>query len=181
MRATIAILATLVTAVAAFAQDPGPFTRREAQQLAAVWPEIREAGAFEDINWEAVGLTRAPGNSQARTLMATRWDSLRRAPEFSDIDWQAVTAYPANPFEQRDQASRSGPFTRQEAQQLAAVWPEIRNAASFEDIDWQAVGLRGAPGDAEARRLMSANWGSLRHADQFSDIDWQATVAYRAR
>ena len=69
--------------------DAGPFTREEARALRAVWPQIREAASFYDINWRSVGLARVPGNREARRFMAADWGSLRRAAQFDDIDWRA--------------------------------------------------------------------------------------------
>ncbi len=70
-------------------EQAGPFTRDEARDLRAVWPRIREAENFQDINWRSVGLERAPGDRQARRFMAEDWGSLRRAEQFDDIDWRA--------------------------------------------------------------------------------------------
>jgi hypothetical protein len=183
MRLTIAILATLFAA-GAFAQSDrasrfGPFTSQEAELIDAVWSEIREAAAWEDIDWEAVGLNRAPGSPEARRFMASNWGTVRQAAEFDDIDWQATkgSGYGSasrSPFEDADE---SGPFSRQEAELLSRVWPEIRQAAAFEDIDWRAVGLSRAPGDSTARRLMATHWGSLRRAADFRDIDWEAITS----
>ena len=175
MRATIAIFATLLAAGGAFAQQfgSGPFSREEAEVLSTVWPEIREAAEFEDINWRAYGLSRAPGDTQARRLMATHWDELRRAGRFDDIDWQATAGYrtsSSNVFADDDEA---GPFTSREAELMSRVWPEIRQAAAFEDIDWQRLGLPGAPGNRDARRLMATHWDSLRREERFTDIDWR--------
>jgi len=68
--------------------DTGPFTRSEAEDLRKVWPEIRKADAFEDIDWRSVGLDRAPGDRDAREFMADHWKSLKRADRFDDIDWR---------------------------------------------------------------------------------------------
>jgi hypothetical protein len=173
MRAIITILATLLAATGAFAQqDRGsPFTAEEAQTLRQVWPQIREAAAFEDIDWRTVGLSRAPGDSQARKLMATHWGTLRNAGSFDDINWQSMTGYrgsAATPFERYEE----GPFTRPEAEALERVWPEIRQAAAYEDINWQALGLSRPPGDREARERMARHWDSVRRHARFSDIDW---------
>jgi hypothetical protein len=73
----------------AYDADAGPFTREEARALRNVWPTIREAANFYDINWRSVGLARAPGSRQARRFMADDWGSLRRAAQFDDIDWRA--------------------------------------------------------------------------------------------
>jgi hypothetical protein len=154
-----------------------PFTRQEAEDMSAVWPEIRQAARFEQINWQAAGLRGAPGNAEARRLMATHWDELRRANRFSEIDWESTTGYRESTFARQDRVSPAGPFTRREAEQMNDVWPEIRRAPRFEDIDWEAVGLGVAPGDAEARRLMVTNWDTLRRADRFDDINWEATTA----
>jgi hypothetical protein len=69
--------------------DTGPFTRQEARALREVWPTIREAANFHDINWHSVGLARAPGDREARRFMADDWESLRRAAQFDDINWRA--------------------------------------------------------------------------------------------
>jgi hypothetical protein len=68
--------------------DTGPFTRDEARVMREVWPEIRGAEHFQDIDWRALGLARAPGDREARAFMAESWDSLRRAANFDDIDWR---------------------------------------------------------------------------------------------
>ena len=183
MRITIAIFATFLATVGAFAQQPqtGPFTRQEAELMSAVWPEIRQAAAFEEINWQAVGLTRPPGDREARRVMANHWDALRSAVSFDDIDWQTTTGYAASRPSRFAHQEQVGPFTSQEAELMSAVWPEIRQAATFEEIDWRSVGLPGAPGDRDARRVMATHWDSLRSAAEFDNIDWQATTGYRGR
>lgn len=70
-------------------EQTGPFTRQEARTLRRVWPRIRDAANFDDINWRSVGLARAPGDRAARDFIAGDWDSLRRAAQFDDIDWRA--------------------------------------------------------------------------------------------
>lgn len=69
----------------------GPFNDWEAEQMSRVWPEIRSARSFNQINWDAVGLDRAPGDYEARRIMAEHWDSLREAENFGDINWEAST------------------------------------------------------------------------------------------
>ena len=73
MKIMTAIVATLLASTA-FAQgrsgSTGPFTGYEAETLRQVWPEIRQADDFEDINWRAHGLDRAPGSRQAQALLA---------------------------------------------------------------------------------------------------------------
>jgi hypothetical protein len=142
--------------------------------MSAVWPKIREAARFEDIDWRSVGLTHAPGDRQAQSLLAEHWGTLRQAAAFEDIDWRETAGYgesARNDLTYRD----AGPFTSEEAAALSRVWGEIRKAASFNDIDWHAVGLRRAPGDSTARSIMETNWGSIRQAARFEDIDWDAT------
>lgn len=65
----------------------GPFSRREAEQISEVWPRIRVASRYEDIDWEAMGLRDAPGDERARDYMTRHWSSLRVAERFDDIDW----------------------------------------------------------------------------------------------
>jgi hypothetical protein len=60
-----------------------------------VWPEIREAANFGDINWRAMGFSGAPGDRDARRIMSRYWGELREAGSFEDIDWQATTGYRA--------------------------------------------------------------------------------------
>jgi hypothetical protein len=181
MKIAIAILATLVVAIGAFAQDRGayygPFTDAEAQLLSAVWPEIREAAAYEDINWPAHGLARAPGSRELQRAMAANWDQLRQARRFEEVDWTEVTngrnargRQSASPFTTDD------PFTRDESELLSELWPQIREAANFDDINWRAHGLSRAPGTADAQRLMAANWSEVRRAQRFEDIDWDSVV-----
>lgn len=179
MRFAIAILATMIAA-AAVAQD-SPFSSREEQQLRAVWPEIREAAQFEHIDWQALGLARAPGDTQARRLMSEHWSELRQARDFDAIDWDDVAGDRStrfgrsNGFERDDRddfAFNASPFSRQEAEQLRQVWPSVRGAAEFDDINWQQVGLPRAPGDSEARAIMAQNWDELRREADFDDIEW---------
>jgi hypothetical protein len=213
MKLTMAVLASLLLATGVAAQSRGafygPFTGYEAQTLSEVWPQIREAAAWEDIDWRALGLRRAPGSPEAQQVMAANWSELRREARFSDIEWggqfsdRGVRTGRYNGVDNRglrtgryDSAGRfeqqfpgpyvAGPFTQEEASIMSRVWGEIREAASFEDIDWRAYGLSGAPGSRDARRFMSRNWGSLREAAQFEDIDWRAagfrvSSTYRSR
>lgn len=183
MRATIAVLSA-VLAACALAQDrswSGPFTEREAELMSTVWPEIREAAAFDDIDWRAEGLSGPPGDAEARRLMSAHWDALRRAADFRDIDWEATTDYDDSERDLfgRGDAVVTNPFSPEETALLSAVWPEIRRAEAFSEIDWEAVGLEVAPGDARARSTMADHWGALRQAAEFDDIDWAATVGRR--
>ncbi len=77
------------TAAKDYDDDTGPFTKQEARELSEVWPKIREANSYSDINWKSVGLKDAPGDRDARAFMAGHWDSLKRAARFDDIDWRA--------------------------------------------------------------------------------------------
>ena len=195
MRLTIAILVMLFTGATAQAQHrdgfTGPLTGYEAELLSEVWPEIRQADRFEDINWRAHGLNRAPASAEAQRFLAANWSELRREERFSNIDWNEYSDQPARSSRgERYGRVESGsnqagynnysPFTREEAAALSRSWGQIREAARFEDINWRAAGLSGAPGDREARRVMSSNWGQLREAGRFEDIDWQA-AGYRTR
>jgi hypothetical protein len=175
--------------------NDSPFTRAEAEDLSRVWDQIRVAAHFEDINWSAHGLSRAPGSAEAQRILSANWNELRRETRFEDIDWQDYSyADRSTPSSRTERYGRVGsgfpeterdfnesPFTREEAAALSRVWGEIRGAAHFEDINWRAHGLSGPPGDRDARRLMSTYWGELREAARFEDIDWQATTGYRAR
>jgi hypothetical protein len=190
MRRTIAILAALFVATGAAAQGPayyGPFTDAEAQLLSAVWPEIREAASYEDINWPAHGLNRAPGSREVQRVMSANWSELRRAQRFEQINWdnyyaggQRTSRYERSSerFEQQFPGPFTGygPFTRDESQILAELWPQIREAARFDDINWRAFGLARPPGDADARRVMAANWEDVRREARFQDIDWDRIV-----
>lgn len=76
------------TAAQRYDEETGPFTRDEARELSAIWSKIRDASSFADIDWKAVGLSRAPGDREAQTFVTAHWDSLRRAERFNDIDWR---------------------------------------------------------------------------------------------
>jgi hypothetical protein len=187
----------LVAAPVALAQGrysfTGPLTGYEAEAMSDVWPEIRQAQNFEDINWRAHGLDRAPASPEAQRFLAANWDELRREQRFENIDWDDY----ADNRSTRSSTQRYGrveggvpeyerdldgsPFTREETAAMSRAWGQIREAARFEDIDWRALGFSGPPGDREARRLMSRHWGELREAGSFEAIDWQATTGYRAR
>jgi hypothetical protein len=180
MKATIAILAAMLFASpTAFAQyrsgsGYGPFTQQDAELMSAVWPKIREAARFEDIDWRSVGLARPPGDWQAQSVLAENWDALRKAATFEDVDWDKISGYRG--LDRGDLSYRGSPFTAEEAAALSRVWGEIRKAASFRDIDWHAVGLRRAPGDSTARSIMETQWPTLRQAGRFEDIDWGAVT-----
>jgi hypothetical protein len=194
MKTLIVVLAALVASTA-FAQSrggsTGPFTGYEADVLSDVWPEIRQAADFEDINWRAHGLDRAPGSREAQRWLAANWDEARRAERFSNIDWDELGGRGFSD-ERRDRRGsderfgqqfpddgdfyEAGPFTRQEAAVMSRLWPEIREAGSYEDINWRAHGVR-EPGDREAQRIMASNWGQLREAARFEDINWEAMLA----
>lgn len=202
MKATILFLAASL-ASGAFAQDReefrSPFTGYDAEVMSDVWPEIREAASFDDIDWRAAGLERAPGSPQAQRFLAEHWDEAREAERFAYIDWEELAeddrrgGRRAERFAraERDdgveravtseQRYRESPFTREEAAALSRAWDDIREAARFEDIDWRAAGLSGPPGDREARRLMSRHWAQLREAERFEEIDWQATTGFSTR
>jgi hypothetical protein len=189
MKLAIAILVTLMTGTVALAQsrDSGPFTGYEAEALRDVWPEIRVAARFEDINWRAHGLDRAPGSPEAQRLLSANWDELRRETRFENIDWDDYS-YASRSSSRNERYGRyenergydDGPFTRQEAAALSRVWDQIRVAARFEDINWNAHGLARAPGSREAQRMLSQNWDELRRETRFEDIDWD-DYAYAAR
>jgi hypothetical protein len=199
MRVIIAVLAALLTAQVAVAQSrgsfTGPFTGYEAEELSEVWPEIRQAQNFEDINWRAHGMSRPPGSSEAQRFLAANWDELRREERFANIDWEyygdrygrssssrterygrAETGFP-----EYERDSSASPFTREESAAMSRAWGQIREAARFEDIDWRAIGFSREPGDRQARQLMSRHWGQLREAGRFEDIDWQAITGYGGR
>jgi hypothetical protein len=190
MKLVIAVLVILAASTQARAQEryssTGPLTGYEAEAMSEVWGEIREAENFEDINWRAHGLNRAPGTAEAQRFLAANWDELRREERFADIDWddyrdeRSSRAQRYGRLETGFPASDS-PFTSEEAAVLSRSWGQLREAARFEDIDWRAMGLSGAPGSREARQLMSRHWGELREAGRFEDINWQATTGYRAR
>ena len=173
MKIVIAILATLLVTTGAFAQDRGayygPFTDAEAQLLSAVWPEIRQADDYEDINWSAHGLVRAPGSRDAQRAMAANWDDVRQARRFEEVDWTEVTGnrnarssrYDEDRYGRQGPFTTSGPFNRDESEVLSELWPQIREAANFDDINWRAHGLSRAPGTADAQRIMAAHWSDV--------------------
>ena len=57
------------TSAQRYDEETGPFTRDEARELSRVWSKIREANSFADINWKAVGLSRAG------PFLPTAWSS----------------------------------------------------------------------------------------------------------
>jgi hypothetical protein len=195
MKLAIAILVILVASTQAYAQEryssTGPLTGYEAEAISDVWREIRQAEDFEDINWRAHGLNRAPGSAEAQRFLAANWDDLRREERFDDIDWDEyrderssrIERYGRNEtgFPRDERNFDDSPFTSEEAAAMSRAWGQLREAARFEDINWRAAGLSGPPGSREDRRRMASNWGELREAARFEDIDWQATTGYRER
>lgn len=199
MRFAIAILVALMAGTVVQAQNrggynTGPFTGYEAQELSEVWSQIRAAAHFEDINWSAHGLNRAPGSPEAQRILSDNWNELRREEDFRDIDWND---YYGNRVAQSSGTERYGrgnsgsladdaggyhnsPYAREDFEEMSRVWSKIRQAARYDDINWRGLGLSAAPGGHEARRLTGKYWNELRKAAQFEDINWQATTGYRA-
>lgn len=193
MRHAIALLAALMIGTAAHAQGraESPFTGYEAQQLSEVWPDIRKAAHFEDINWSTHGLSRAPGDREAQRILSDNWEDLRREEHFADIDWDEYTAHSGRGerYGRADSGSladegggyHNSPYAREDYEEMSRVWTEIHQAAHYEDINWRGLGYSSPPGDHEARRLTSRYWNELRKAAHFEDIDWQKTTGYHAR
>lgn len=189
MRLAIVFVLGLMLGTAAYGQGrAGPFTGHEAQQLSEVWPQIREAAHFEDINWSAHGLSRAPGSPEAQRILSDNWSELRREPHFADIDWadyadaRSTERYARADSDSYDEGGyHNSPYTHEEFQEMSRIWNKIRQAARYDDINWRGLGLAGAPGSHDARRLTSKYWNELRKAAQFEDINWQATTGYHAR
>ena len=191
MKFAIGILAALLITTAALGQNRGvsayygPFTDAEAQLLSAVWPEIRVAANYQDINWPAHGLSRPPGNRNAQRLMAENWREIRNASRFEQINWDALAAGPAQQTRRYEhqypgQQGRGpiGPFDSEDAAVMSRIWSQIRVAARYEDINWRAHGVAHAPGDRTAQEIMSRYWGELREADRLEDINWEATTGW---
>lgn len=189
MKTTLAIVAALLatTTVAQAQAFYGPFTDAEAQLLSAVWPQIREADDFEDINWPAHGLARAPGSRDVQRRMSVSWDELRRAQRFEQVDWDnlgngnsaaARTQRSTQRFEQQFPGpfTSYGPFSPDDAEALASVWSQIREASRFEDINWASHGFARPPGTSDARRILAANWNEARRESRFENIDWDEIV-----
>ena len=181
MKTSTAILAFLLVTTGALAQRDsaswsGPFTTQDAQLMSAVWPKIREAARFEDIDWRSVGLARAPGDRAAQSKVSAHWGAIREASRFEDIDWRAIAGYRESAADDL-RYGNAGPFTSEEAEAMSRAWGEIREAANFDDIDWRSIGLRRPPGDSTAREIMETHWGTVRQAGRFEDIDWDALTA----
>lgn len=175
MRTIIAVIAGLLTAAGASAQQDSefnPFTRQESELMSVVWPEIRETSDYDDIDWDEVGLNGPPGDREARELLEENWEQVRQAASFDEIRWEETVRYRQSSRFDRGGVRDVGPFTRQEADLMSTVWPQIREAGAFQQINWDAVGLDGAPGDLDARRVMAENWDQLRQVERFRDIDW---------
>jgi len=63
--------------------------------MSLAWGRIRQAAQFDDIDWRAMGVSRRPGDRDARRLASRYWGELRKAEHFEDIDWQKTTGYRA--------------------------------------------------------------------------------------
>ena len=95
MKLTMLFLAAFL-ASGVFAQDRDgdefrrPFTGYDAEVMSDVWPDIREAASFDDIDWRAAGLERAPGSPEAQRFLARNWEEARKAERFAYIDWEEL-------------------------------------------------------------------------------------------
>ena len=72
-----------------------PFPREDSAAMSLAWGRIRQAARFDDIDWRAMGVSRRPGDRDARRLTSRYWGELRKAEHFEDIDWQKTTGYRA--------------------------------------------------------------------------------------
>jgi hypothetical protein len=102
--------------------------------MSAVWPTIRGAARYEDINWTTIGLTGPPGSDEARKLLAAHWEALQSAAQFTDIDWYATAAYGAPPESRVTQGSADTPAPdsgRRAARNSATPGPAPDNIAGL--------------------------------------------------
>ena len=158
MKFTIAILAALLIATGAFAQDRGggayygPFTDAEAQLLSAVWPEIREAENYGDINWPAHGLARAPGSREVQRVMSANWPELRTASRFEQIDWDELVEDRAPQTQRYDSGSGRQRPRRRPVQQRGDGRHARRLAADPRGRELRGHQLASARARARTRR-----------------------------
>ena len=185
MRLAIVILVALLagTSVQAQGRDgfAGPFTGYEAQQLSEVWSQIRVAAHFEDINWSAHGLNRAPGSPEAQRILSDNWDEYYGSRNAQSSRTERYGRGDGGSGVYDEVGYHNSPYTRDEFEAMSEVWSRIRQAARYDDINWRGLGLAGAPGGHDARRLTGKYWNELRKAARFEDINWQATTGYQAR
>ncbi len=178
MKFTIAILAALLIATGAFAQDRGggayygPFTDAEAQLLSAVWPEIREAENYGDINWPAHGLARAPGSREVQRVMSANWPELRTASRFEQIDWDELVEGPAPQTRRYDSGRRTERPRRRPVHQRGDGRHERSLAADPRGRELRGHQLASARARARTRRPN----GTRNHGEQLGPVSRSRAV-----
>jgi hypothetical protein len=174
MKATIALFANLLIAAGAYAgpqYSDGPFTPQEAAVMSAVWPRIREAARYEDIDWRSVGLSRPPGDREARSLTAENWSRLREAGSFEDIDWRTTTGYRGYGGYGEDRA-------RDRGRRYRDAEPRYRDSDDRRSDDrygrYDGYAGRAGPYTAAEADALAAVWPEIREAQSYEDIDWRS-------
>lgn len=69
-----------------------PFLQSDYQTLSALFPQIRSAANWSDINWAAHG-GKPQLTDGVENFISSNWSAIRPAANFQDINWNASTGY----------------------------------------------------------------------------------------
>jgi hypothetical protein len=69
-----------------------PFLQSDYQKLSALFPQIRSAANWNDINWDVIG-GKPQLTAGVEDFISANWRAIRPAANFQDINWNAGTGY----------------------------------------------------------------------------------------
>jgi hypothetical protein len=69
-----------------------PFLQSDYLTLASLFPKVRSAANWNDINWSAIG-GKPQMSEGVENFIASNWGAIRPAANFSDINWNAGTGW----------------------------------------------------------------------------------------
>lgn len=96
-----------------------PFLQSDYQKLAALFPQVRSAANWSDINWAAHG-GKPQLTAGVEDFIAANWNAIRPAANFQDINWNASSGY-----------SGGAPIGYKPPEPTATAMPGTANYESF--------------------------------------------------
>lgn len=69
-----------------------PFQQSDYQALSSIFPQVRSAANWSDINWDALG-GKPQLSDGVENFIASNWGAIRPAANFGDINWNASAGW----------------------------------------------------------------------------------------
>lgn len=141
-----------------------PIQSQDFQAIAGLWPTIRSAARFEDINWAAHGFPNGPPVSpETQAMLSQQWGVIRNAANLSDVNWQAQGFGPESGQPATGQPGQPG-----QPAQPPATAPDYSNFFASPDYNFRRTeGTRGIE-NSFAARGGAASGNALRALTEFS-------------